>query len=166
MYSMAPATTLNNMYQSPPDNFQQLFIQQPATLPFTSLKTKRQEKPNLHRSNKTFLMFNQSFREVHQARQERITIPRQRNQMKATPRWRKGNFFTLQSAQMHFQLLCDSSALHLTIPSRERGRQRAPGQNPSHEIQLSRTQTNHRMTKALKPKDNKKKNHWKKWPKP
>ena len=51
------------------------------------LRIKRQEKTNRGRLNKLSLCsVNHCFREAHQARQKRITIPRQRNQMKTTPR--------------------------------------------------------------------------------
>lgn len=81
------------------------------------------EKPNLGRSTRFSLCsVNHSFREAYQPCQIRVTFPKQRNQMKATAKWRKGNYH-LTVGKKHFQ--CSSTpVLCLTTLSTERGRER------------------------------------------
>lgn len=101
-------------------------------------KPNKQEKPNWGRSTRFSLCsVKHSFREAYQPRQKRVTFPKQRNQMKATARWRKGNSFTQQLAKS----ISNALPLRCSVlqPSPERGAERESDQSPLHETALKNT---------------------------
>lgn len=112
----------------------------------------KQEKPNWGRSTRFSLCsVKHSFREAYQPRQKRVTFPKQRNQMKATARWKKGNSFTQQLAKS----ISNALPLRCSVLQPSPEGQRENRIRAHYMRQLSRTQTNHGMNKALEPKDEK-----------
>lgn len=151
--AMAPAASLNNRCQSPPDNLQQLFFQQPATIPLCPQNKKTAEaKPR--QINQTFLMFSQSLL------QRSPPGMSEKNNYSKAKEPNEDNSEVKKTQLFHPAVSIKASPTTLTLhrsPSSNplQSGQRVSGQDPSHETQLSRTQINHRMNKALKPKDKK-----------